>query len=66
MSGASGHGEDYRHYRKGISYFKKNLANRIYVLGEAARSMLHGDITAEELEELAKLAFPGWEGDGDG
>ena len=65
MSG-DGHSEAFERYRQGIRYFEKNLPTKIYLLNEASLEVCHGQsMTAEELEELARLAFPGWEG-GDG
>ena len=63
MSGAISGSVDFERYKKGMAYNRKNLKARIYLLYRATLDAAHHeDFTEEELEKLAKLAFPGWEG----
>lgn len=67
MNGEVSHSPDFERYKRGLTYYTKNLKNRIYLLYRATLDLAHNDdFTAEELEELAKLAFPGWKGNDDG
>ncbi len=66
MSGEK-HSQDFERYKKGLTYYAKDLKNRIYLLYRAALDAAHhDDFTPAELEGLAKIAFPEREGSGDG